>query len=129
MLIHERMKLTKWIFLIAGIFGLLVTVPLVFAEKIMAVKQPEFYYGFVFLDICLQIVYIIISRSPIRFRPIMIPAFLAKASGTVTLTWLYLIDCVSSRWIAIGAVDGVFAVLFFIGYFLTPKNFNNQKVT
>ncbi len=119
------MKLTKWIFLIAGIFGLLITVPLVFAEKIMAVQQPEFYYGFVFLDICLQIVYIIISISPIRFRPIMIPAFLAKASAAVTLTWLYLIDRISSQWIAVGAIDGVFAVLFIIGYFLTPKSFNN----
>ena len=119
------MKLTKWIFLIAGIFGLLITVPLVFAEKIMAVQQPEFYYGFVFLDICLQIVYIIISISPIRFRPIMIPAFLAKASGTVTLSWLYLTDRVPMPWVAIGAIDGVFAVLFIIGYFSTPKELNN----
>ena len=118
------MKLAKWIFLIAGIFGLISTIPLVFIEKTMSVQRPEFYYGFVFLDICLQIVYIIISISPIRFRPIMIPAFLAKASGMVTLTWLYLIDRVSSQWIAVGVIDGVFAILFIIGYFSTPKNFN-----
>ena len=117
------MKLAKWIFLIAGIFGLISTIPLAFAEKIMSVQQPVFYYGFVCLDICLQIVYIIISTSPMRFRPMMIPAFLAKASGTVALTWLYLIDKVSTQWITIGAVDGIFAILFLIGYFSIPKNY------
>jgi len=122
------MKLAKWIFLIAGIFGLILTIPLVFAEKMMSVQQPEFYYGFVFLDICLQIVYVIISTSPIRFRPMMIPAFIAKASGTVALTLLYLIGRVSFQWIVIGAVDGVFAVLFLIGYFSTPKNYEKLNI-
>jgi len=119
------MKFAKWTFLIAGLFGLVTTIPLAFAEKRMSVQQPEFYYGFVFLDICLQIIYIIISTSPIRFRPIMIPAFLAKASGTIALTWLYLVNRVSSQWIAIGTVDGIFAILFLIGYFFTATN--NEK--
>lgn len=113
------MKLAKWIFLIAGILGLLSTVPLAFAEEAMAVKQPEFYYGFVFLDICWQIVYLFISSDPVRHRPMMIPAFLAKGSGTVALTWLYLQGRVSSQWIAIGAVDGVFAVLFLVAFWAT----------
>ena len=113
------MKLAKWIFLIAGILGLLSTVPLVFAEAAMAVKQPEFYYGFVFLDICWQIVYLFISSNPVRHRPMMIPAFLAKGSGTVALTWLYLQGRVSSQWIAISALDGVFAVLFLIAFWAT----------
>ncbi len=55
------MKFAKWIFLIAGILGLLSTIPLVFAEKVMGVKQPEFYYGFVCLDVCWQILYLFLS--------------------------------------------------------------------
>ncbi len=110
------MKLAKWIFLIAGIFGLLSTVPLAFAEKVIGVKQPEFFYGFVFLDICWQILYLFISSDPVRYRPMMIPAFLAKGSGTVVLTWLYLQGRVSVPWIAMGAVDGVFAALFLIAF-------------
>ena len=113
------MKIAKWIFLIAGIFGLLSTIPLVFAENMMGVKQPEFYYGFVFLDICWQILYLVVSSDPIRYRPMMIPAFLAKGSGTVALTWLYLIGRVSSQWIAIGAVDGIFAILFLVAFLAT----------
>jgi hypothetical protein len=113
------MRLAKWIFLVAGVLGLISTVPLAFAEKVMSVEQPEFYYGFVVLNICWQILYLFISTDPVRCRPIMIPAFLAKGSGTVAMTWLYLLGRVSTQWIAIGAVDGVFAVLFLIAFWAT----------
>ena len=119
------MKLAKWIFLIAGIVGLLSTIPLAFAEKVMEVKQPEFYYGFVFLDICWQVLYLFLSSNPVRYRPMMIPAFLAKGSGTIALAWLYLLERVSAQWVAIGALDGVFAVLFLVAFWATsnePKN-------
>ena len=122
------MKLAKWIFLIAGILGLLSTVPLAFAEKVMAVKQPEFYYGFVFLNICWQILYLFIFLDPVRYRPMMIPAFLAKSSGTVALTWLYLLGRVPSQWIAIGAVDGVFAVMFLVAFWAT-RNDSRERAT
>ena len=113
------MKIAKWIFLIAGIIGLAATIPLVFAENLMGVKQPEFYYGFVFLDICWQILYLVLSSDPVRYRPMMIPAFLAKGSATIALSWLYLIGRVSNQWIAIGAVDGVFAILFLVAFLAT----------
>jgi hypothetical protein len=113
------MRPAKWIFLIAGILGLLSTIPLVFAEKVMEVKQPEFYYGFVFLDICWQILYLFLSSDPVRYRAMMIPAILAKGSGTVALTWLYLLGRVSGQWIAVGTVDGVFAVLFLFAFWAT----------
>lgn len=120
------MKLAKWIFLIAGIFGLLSTIPLAFAEKMIGVKQPEFYYGFVFLNISWQILYLVISSDPARYRPMMIPAFLAKGSSTVALTWLYLVGRVSSQWIAIGVVDGVFAILFLIAFLATRGDFRES---
>lgn len=113
------MKLARYIFLVAGIFGLLSTIPLIFAEKLMVVRQPEFYYGFVFLDICWQVLYLFLSSNPARCRPIMIPAFLAKGSGTVSLSWLYLQGRVSIQWCVIGIVDGVFAVLFLIAFWAT----------
>jgi len=122
------MKLAKWIFLIAGILGLLSTIPLTFAEKMMGVKQPEFYYGFVFLNICWQILYLFLSSDPVRYRPMMIPAFLAKASGTVVLIWLYLQGRVSGQWLAIGAVDGVFAILFLVAFLATRSESKKWEV-
>jgi hypothetical protein len=113
------MRLAKWIFLVAGGFGLLSTVPLLFTESAMGVKQPEFYYGFVCLNMCWQILYLFLSSDPARYRSMMIPAFLAKASGAIALSWLYLLTRVSTQWIVIGAVDGLFAVLFVVAYWST----------
>lgn len=115
------MQLAKWIFLSAGVLGLLSTLPLLLAEKLMAVTQPEFYYGFVCVDMCWQILYLFLASDPVRYRPIMIPAFLTKGSGTVALTWLYLQGRVSSQWIAIGAVDGFFAILFLMAFVTTRR--------
>ena len=120
------MKFAKWVFLIAGILGLLSTIPLAFTEKMMGVRQPEFYYGFVFLDICWQIVYLILSSDAVRYRPIMIVAFLAKGSGTVALTWLYLQGRVSNQWIGIGTVDGVFAALFLVAFLVTRGQYEKR---
>ena len=49
----------------------------------------------------------------------MIPAFLAKGSGAVALTWLFLLGRVSSQWTAIGALDGGFAILFLVAFLAT----------
>jgi hypothetical protein len=110
------MKLAKSIFLVAGVLGLISTVPLLLAESMMGVKQPEFYYGFVCLNICWQILYLVLSTDPSRYRPMMITAILAKGSGTIALTWLYLLGRASVQWFVIGAVDGLFAVLFVVAY-------------
>lgn len=122
------MRLAKWTFLTAGVLGLLSTVPLLFTENAVGVKQPEFYYGFVCLDICWQILYLFLSSDTVRYRPMMIPAFLAKGTGTIALTWLYLLARVSSQWIIIGAVDGVFAVLFLLAYWATRDGPKVQAV-
>jgi hypothetical protein len=58
----------------------------------------------------------------------MIPAFLAKGSGTVALTWLYLLGRVSSQWIAIDAVDGVFAILFLLAFLATRRESRKRAV-
>ena len=121
------MKFAKWVFRTAGVFGLIVMLPMVFAEKLIeqvmppAVNHPEFFYGFVILNICWQVLYIFLSRDPLRFRPLMIPAFFAKASGPVALIWLYLQGRISSQWITTTILDGVFAFLFLVAYWVTGK--------
>lgn len=115
------MNFAKWIFRVAGAFGLLVTIPLVFGESMMTVRQPEFYYGFVFLNICWQIVYLVMSSDPVRFRPMMLPAVLAKASGAAALLWLFLQDRISGQWVAAATVDTAFAVLFLVAFGATRR--------
>ncbi|MGB2963010.1 MAG: hypothetical protein WBB69_03400 [Anaerolineales bacterium] len=121
------MKLARWTFRTAGIFGLIVMVPLLFAEKLIVqimppvVNHPEFFYGFVILNICWQILYLFLSKDPVRFRPIMIPSFFAKASGPVALMWLYFQGRISRQWITTTILDGVFAILFLISFWLTGQ--------
>ena len=115
------MRLAKWIFLIAGIWGLLALLPLLFAERMMGVLQPELYYGFVCLNICWQVAYLLISTEPARYRPMMIVAILAKGSAFVALTWLYLLERVAVHWAAIGALDGLLAVLFLAAFLATRR--------
>ena len=121
------MRFAKWIFRSAGIFGLIVMIPMLFIEKLIeqvmppSVSHPEFFYGFVILNICWQILYLFIARDPIRFRPMMIPAFFAKVSGPIALMWLYLQGRISSQWIMTTIMDGVFAALFLVSFFVTGR--------
>ena len=121
------MKLAKWTCRTAGIFGLIVMIPMLFVEKLIveimppAVNHPEFFYGFVILNICWQILYLILSRDPIRLRPMMIPSFFAKASGPIALLWLHFQGRISSQWITTIYMDAFFAILFLISYWITGR--------
>jgi hypothetical protein len=74
------MKLARWIFAIAGIYGILVIAPLYFAEGPIAqndppaITHPEFFYGFVGVTLAWQLVFLSIARNPMRYRPLM-PVF------------------------------------------------------
>jgi len=127
------MKLAKWTFRTAGIFGLIVMVPMLFIEKLIeqimppVVNHPEFFYGFVLLNICWQILYLIVSKDPVRLRPMMIPAFLAKASGPIALLWLHFQDRISSQWVTTIYMDALFAILFLVSYWSIGKNLSIGK--
>lgn len=121
------MRLAKWIYLSAGMFGVLVTIPMALAEKAIeqimppAVNHPEFFYGFVLLNACWQVLYLFLSTDPIRYRPMMIPSFLAKASGVVALTWLYLQGRISNQWTVTIIVDGIWALLFIVAFWAAGR--------
>jgi hypothetical protein len=80
------MKFARTIFLIAGIYGLLVMLPQYFLEGRIGrdtpppISHPEFYYGFIGVTIAWQILFLIISNDPLRYRVMMIPAVFGKGS-------------------------------------------------
>ena len=121
------MKFAKWVFRTAGIYGLVVMIPIAFAEKLIeqimppAVNHPEFFYGFVLLNLCWQVLYLFLARDPLRFRPLMLPAFLAKASAPLALGCLVLQGRISSQWVTTAILDGVFAILFLIAFWVTGR--------
>jgi hypothetical protein len=127
------MKIAKWIFRIAGIYGLVVMIPIAFSEKLIeqimppAVNHPEFFYGFVLLNISWQVLYLILARDPVQYRLMMLPAFLAKVSAPFALTLLVLQNRISTQWIPTAFIDGIFATLFVIAYWLTGRSCSGEE--
>src|SRR5215218_9239644 len=107
------MKFAKRVFLIAGIWGLLVLLPMYFLEAKNGrdfpppITHPEYYYGFVGVAVAWQVLFLILSRNPIRYRPMMIPAILEKAVFGIPAVVLYLQQRISTFTLAAGLVDSL----------------------
>ncbi len=121
------MKFARTVFLIAGIYGLIVLVPLYFLEERTGrdlpppITHPEYYYGFIGLAVVWQILFLVLSSNPRRYRPMMIAAILEKLSFVIPVTTLILMARVPLR-IAIPAIpDLVLGVLFVIAYLKTAE--------
>src|SRR5215469_783988 len=78
------MKFAKFVFTVAGIWGLFLITPLyslfdrIGLQDPPAITHPAFYYGFAGLALVWQLSFLLIASNPIRFRPIMMPAILEK---------------------------------------------------
>ena len=89
------MKFAKWTFLVAGVYGLLVLVPQYFLESRTGIdfpppiNHPEYYYGFIGVAVAWQVAFLIISRDPKRYRPLMIAAVVEKYSYVIAVLVLY----------------------------------------
>ena len=122
------MKFARLVFLIAGIYGLMVLLPMYLLEEKTGhdfpppITHPEYYYGFIGVAVAWQVLFIVLSRNPSRYRPIMIPAILEKASFAIPVLFLFLQHRVSSLMLGAGMVDSVFGVLFLVAYLKTQAN-------
>ena len=119
------MIFARRVFLIAGIYGLIVLLPLYFLEERTGldfpppITHPEYYYGFVGVAVAWQVLFLILSRDPARYRPIMIPAIVEKTSFGIAALVLFWQQRVSSFTAGAATIDFVFAVLFVLSYLRT----------
>ena len=121
------MRFAKIVFLIAGIQGLLVLSPMYFLEGKIgrdtppAITHPENFYGFVGVALAWQVLFLVLSTDPVRYRPMILPAILEKVTwGTALLVLLWQGRLALSTF-AIGSVDWIFAFLFIAAYFTTKS--------
>ena len=121
------MKFAKWVFLIAGIYGLIVVLPMYFLEAKTGhdypppIIHPEYYYGFVGVTAAWQVLYLLMSTNPIRYRPLMIPPMLAKTSFVFAVAILYLQQRTPGVILGASMVDLVLVILFIVAYLKTPR--------
>ena len=114
------MKFVKYLYLLAGISGLLILLPLYFADT-SGISRLEFYYGFIGVAAAFQVLFIIISRDPIRFRTAMIPCILEKFGFAIPTFVLYSQNQIETNMFYGGIMDLILGILFIIAYFVTPK--------
>ena len=121
------MKFAKRLFLLAGIYGLVVLLPQYFLEAKTGqdfpppITHPEYYYGFIGVAVACQVLFLIIARDPVRYRQMMIPAMLEKASFGVACVILFLLGRVSSFLLGFAIVDLILGLLFLVAYLKTAQ--------
>jgi hypothetical protein len=123
------MKFARWVFLIAGVYGVLVLVPGLFMEQQAnladppAITHPEFYYGFFGSALVFQLIFLTISRDPARWRALMPICVAEKIAFFVPCLVLHFTGrmALSGPFIG-GMIDGVWMVLFALSWWITrPK--------
>jgi hypothetical protein len=116
-------RFSSIVFLVAGIYGLIVLVPGFFVEKMLAEKMPpavthpEFYYGFLGVAVAWQIAFLIIARDPQRFRPIIPAAILEKLTYCAACAVLFTLGRIPFIVTLGGVGDFILGTLFTISYF------------
>ena len=125
--------LARRIFLIAGIYGVLVLIPQYFMESRTGrdfpppVTHPEYYYGFIGVALAWQVLFLIMARDPVQFRLVMIPATLEKLSFGGAAVVLYIQGRLSTLMLAGGIVDLIFAALFLAAFRATSDSPQNDR--
>jgi len=121
------MKFARWSFLIAGIWGIVILVPLFFLEKKTGldhppeITHPEYYYGFLGVALAWQVLFLIISRDPVRFRPAMLPAIMEKGAFAIPTYALYALGRVDRSLAAAASADVILGILFVISFLKTAR--------
>jgi hypothetical protein len=119
------MKFAKYTFVIAGIYGLVVLLPQYFLEQKIgidsqpAITHPEFFYGFIGVAIAFQLVFLVISRDPQRYRLFILPSIVEKFSFGIAAAVLFATGRLHPQMLAAGMIDTVLGVLFIVSWFKT----------
>ena len=115
------MRLARWIFRIAAIYGIVVLAPMYLLEARVAapaalLPHPEHYYGFIGTALAAQVMFLVIATDPARYRPLMIAGVLEKLAFGAPVWLLWTQGRVAAPVVAFGTVDLVWAVLFGVAW-------------
>ncbi len=110
-------KVSKWVFGIAGISGLALLLPLYF-KPVPSDVGAEYYYGFIGVGSAWQIAFLFIASNPGKYHIMMIPSALEKLTFAGALFLLHSKGAVLSAPFAAAFMDTGFAALFLIAFFM-----------
>jgi hypothetical protein len=119
------MVFARRLFLVAGVYGILVLFPMYFLEARLSeqfpppVTHPELYYGFVGTALAWQLVYLLISRDPVRYRPLMVLGAFSKLSYGLAVAVLFALGRTATFTLLSALPDLALAALFLLAFGLT----------
>ena len=119
------MRFARIVFLVAGVYGLLVITPLFFLEERIGrdmpppITHPEHYYGFAGAVLAFQVLNLIVATDPVRYRAMMIPSTLGKFIYAISLVVLFAQQRLPLAVLAVGSLDWIFVFLFTAAYVKT----------
>jgi hypothetical protein len=117
--------LARWVFWIAGAYGLLILTPFYFMEKQIGIDQPppithpEFFYGFIGCALAFQVAFLLIGTDPVRYRAMMIPSVIEKFSYGIACVVLNAQGRLPGVVLIFAGIDLVLGTLFIFSYFAT----------
>jgi hypothetical protein len=120
----QGIRLARWIFILAGLYGVPVIASMFFITPTFMPKapqqQPEIYYGFACAVFAWQIVFFLIASNPMRYRPLMLIAgLLEKLLFVAIVTTLMIRHIAGTHWAVPVAIDGAFGVAFLMAWWAT----------
>src|SRR5262249_30483990 len=122
------MRFAKTVFRIAGIWGLIILVPLYFVYDSIGrqypppITHPDFYYGFLAVTVAWQVAFLVIASDPVRFRPLMVPTMLEKFIYVGTMLALYAKGQLQFGQFAVAIPDLVLGSLFVVAFLKTASS-------
>jgi hypothetical protein len=125
------MRFAKVIFTIAGWWGIAVLTPLFFLLNEVGqlspplVTHPEFYFGFLVAGLAWQFSFLVISKDPVKYRPVMVPGMVEKFGFALACLVLYLRHALSARDASWAAIDFLFGIAFVIAYLRCQSSAEN----
>jgi hypothetical protein len=120
-----NLKLARRIFLLSGIYGVLILTPMFFMEGYIArqmppaINHPEFYYGFVCLALASQGLYFLVASDVLRFRPVILVGVAGKLSFALSSFILYLQGRTPAQFFGGPIIDVIISGFFLWVYFGT----------
>lgn len=128
------MKFAKWVFMIAGMYGILVVAPMYFMEESLGrdfpppITHPEYYYGFVGVTLAWQILFLVIAKNPAGLRLAMVPAIIEKVSYAIATVVLFAQQRITALTLSFGVVDLVLGILFVVAFVKTKTTPGHTSV-
>ncbi len=118
-------RFPRIVYTVAAVYGFLVITPQYWMEQRIgqdsppAITHPEYFYGFIGLCIAWQLVFLVVARDPVRYRPIMLVSIVEKLAFSVPAVLLFAQHRIAVTTFAFGLVDLALGALFAVAYFTT----------